>query len=582
MRKLNKFHFISNNTRHQNGMDRYREPHQYVNVVRPPDVDDARFQVKQAQLPNVQSIEVIEGLEDAAKSFSIVCSNEDGFLSPDYRETRFDTRRLNFEMASGSPWANILKSGTEIHVHFGYFPHFTRFLTGEIDDVTIDAENRTLTISGRSMYGHAHKDTVTPLATEKYLINDPDTDLGTAIEKMLTNVGIKNEIDKNIKEPWTGHTYTVGEKCGVRQEYPNDYLTNWDQFSYYKLVEDSFGVVRNKKLPPFGGKMGKAVATLDDWEELTSAELVQDASDVFDRILVVNTREVTETAENGQKKTKTVREKSRFKSKSIRDQVLISSTREMMIETTWCDTPQKRRLAAKAQMTLMLMKLKAVTVKIMANVQLELLDVVSVRERITQQYKRYFVIGIKTTMDSNGFVQELELCENIKYNEIVEDSIHATPIPPSPPTSTPEGTPVPSEPGEVIATSPTQTCYVRVYDSTQADGDRIKIRINGKTIKSNLLCRNPNDAKYYKFKLAPGKNYIQVVGLSCGKKGSGTARIEFTDENKDPMAVTTFYFNHPLPSPSDFINGKDGYVKKERRKKTTYVLQNNEISIGGG
>lgn len=575
MRKLNRYHFMSNNTRHQNGKDGYREPNQYVEVIRPPDVDDSRFQVKKAQLPNVLSIEVTESLEDAAKSFVIVCANEDGFLSPDYRESRFDDRRLNFELPSGSPWANVLKTGTEVRIHLGYFPHYTRFCTGEIDDVTIDAEARTLTISGRSMYGHAHKDTVTPKATEQYLINDPETDLGTAIEMMLTNVGIKNEIDKNIKEPWTGHKYMVGEKCGVRQEYPNDYLTSWAQFSYYKLIEDSFGVVRNKLLPSFGGKMGKSVATLDDWEEVTSAQLVYDASDVYDRVLVVNTKEVTTTNKKGQKQTKTIREKSRFKSKAIRDQVLISSTREMMIETTWCDTVQKRRLAAKAATTLMLMDLKAVTVEIMANVQLELLDVVSLRERITQQYKRYYIIGIKTTMEDGGFVQELELCENINYKEIVPDSIAAV-VPPAPPQSSEQGVPLPDGEGETVDTQNTEVAYIRVYDTTPPDGDRVKIVLNGKTVKENLLCMRLQDAPKFKVDLLPGKNYFTIKGISVGKEGAGTARIEFLD--KDDKVLASAFYKFSVPK-ADLVNGDNGYIMKSKRPKQNYVFESNHISV---
>lgn len=575
MRKLNRYHFMSNNTRHQNGLGGYREPNQYVEVVRPPDVDDNHFSVKKAQLPNVISIEVVEGLDDAAKSFVIVCANEDGFLSPDYREGRFDDRRLNYELPAGSPWANVLKTGTEIRIHLGYFPHYTRFMTGEIDDINISAEDRTITISGRSMYGHAHKDTVTPTANEQYLINDPDTDLGTAIEMMLDNVGIKNEIDKNITEPWTKHTYTVGEKCGVRQEYPNDYLTSWAQFSYYKLIEDSFGVVRNKLLPSFGGKMGKAVATLDDWEELTETELVYDASDVFDRILVVNTKEVETVDADGKKQSKTIREKSRFKSKAIRDQVLISSTREMMIETTWCDTVQKRRLAAKAATTLMLMDLRAVTVRIMANVQIELLDVVSLRERITQQYKRYYVIGIKTTMDASGFVQELELCENINYKEIVPDSIPAQ-QPPAPPQSTESGVPYPPATGETVEVDASKVGYVRVYDTGIPDGDRVKLVFNGAVVKENLLCVQRDKAKKYKIKILPGKNFFTVKGISVGKEGAGTAWIEFLDDEGKALASAHYKFSVPK---ADLVNGDNGYIMKSKRPKRNYVLKDNHITV---
>ena len=81
--------------------------------------------------------------------------------------------------------------------------------------------------------------------------------------------------------------------------------------------------------------------------------------------------------------------------------------------------------------------------------------------------------------------------------------------------------------------------------------------------------------------MSPGQNFIQVVGLSCGKKGSGTARIEISDENKVIVAGVTFYFNHPSPPSSIFENGEYGYVKKEKRERKTYILQNNHISNGG-
>lgn len=544
MKAINKALVHAISSEFQLGSHNFRAPIEYVNIKRPALAE--RFLVDEAKLPNVISIEIEGDLESTARSFVISCSNEDGILSPDYLESRFDKRRLDFELPLDSPWNEVLKSGTELTIHLGYKENYVKMLTGTIDEVSISADGRTITLTGRSEYAKTLKNTVTPAVTDKYLINDTNMNIGSAIKKFLDNAGVKNEIDQHIKEPYSGEEFTIGTKCGLRGEYANDLIQEMAHQTYYALIENAHGVVKSKLLPQFDKKVGKAVAAFDDYIDLTASELVYDASDVYDRILVTCTHNKYQIVD-GKKKSVSVTEKSRFKSAQIRKEILRTNSRELTIDNSWSTTKSKRKYVAKAKFTEMLLNWQSMTIGLPAHLGLELLDIVTVRERVTQVSKRMYVTGIRTTFSVEGLTQIVKLSDHTKFKTDFDE----VEIP---------------EPDFELSTEQAQL-VLYVYDYNVEDIDRLNIYFNGDRLANHLFITN----KGYNFtlNLNKGVNTLKFIGITAGRGRTCSCRFKIKN-----TSGTVIYDTNDLPSidfpRQNILSEKTGYYIPSKRPSTVW------------
>lgn len=470
----------------------FRRPSEFVMVKKPPDAEN--FLIPEARLPNVLSIEIDSDIESTAKTFTIVCSNEDGILSPDYREGKYESRRLNYELPFKSPWQNVLLPETEIVIHLGYEPNYLKMLTGSIDEVNISADGRTITITGRSVYKRAMANTIVPESGKSYLIDDKKMNVGLAIKKLLDNVKVPNVIDTSIQEPGTKEPYLVGTRMGVRREYPHDLIGSMVDSTFHALTEDAHGTVRLRTMPNFTRK-GKAVYTFDDYIDLKEADFTIDNSEMFNSILI-----------------KCGNKANRFKSTQIKEKILRGQHREAEVELPWADTKAKRMYAAKALFNQMAMRWRKMTIGVPAYLPLELLDVVLVRERISQVNWSMHVRGIKTIYTSQGLFQLLELADNTGFK------VDKPPIPPpKPPSDLPE------------FSTDEASVTIEVWDFSREDGDRLNIYFNGDKIKSSVYIRK--EPFELKLDLKMGINTIKFVGVSAGKLRTLSARFKVTGKS---------------------------------------------------
>ena len=147
-----------------------RQPVQYVYVHnRFYGTENDVFKVPFGRLPGVISVETNWNVDATAASFTVVCQNKDGLLSPDYYFGK-TPMALALRGHLDSPWRGQLKPNTKIEIHWGYGEYPVRNLTGLIDNVEINAVAQTITIRGRSMSKLLITNTVTPLRGHSLLI----------------------------------------------------------------------------------------------------------------------------------------------------------------------------------------------------------------------------------------------------------------------------------------------------------------------------------------------------------------------------------------------------------------------------
>lgn len=495
--------------------------------------EDSAFYVTDAWLPDVISIEIDTDIEVPARTFTIVCSNANGLLSPDYRFNKYAEPRLFHEVPIPSPWRNVLLPETQLSIHFGYQGNFMRMLTGTIDDINIDSEGRTITLTGRSMYKKAHANTLRPTGT--HVIMDKKMNVGTAVEKLLEHVGLDSDV-MLLKEPGSNEPFLVEEKKGVRREYAADIISSMVDSTFITLVEDKNGKIIMKKTPTFS-KTSPAVHTFDDFLEIKEADFKIDTSEMYCAI----------TVKCGEKV-------NRFTSQAIKVNVLGGNYRETEVEYSWADTYEKRRYVAKSLFNQMGMKWRKMTIGVPAYLSLELLDVVLVRERVSQQNGNLHVRGIKYMYTTSGLFQLLELADNTGFR--VDQPEHLPPPPPPPPSDLPPFTVTEAR------------LIVEVWDFSREDGDRMNVYFNGAKLKSSFMIRNKPYAFALPLKMGP--NVLKFVGVSAGTLSTLSGRFRVKKANGSIL-----YDGGSLPDlemPRTNIITKSGYYAPDKRPVRNWVI----------
>jgi hypothetical protein len=69
---------------------------------------------------------------------------------------------------------------------------------------------------------------------------------------------------------------------------------------------------------------------------------------------------------------------------------------------------------------------------------------------------------------------------------------------------------------------------IHLWDSSQEDGDKVSLIINGEKVLSNALMRNKKTKNTYALK--PGLNIVEIVAENEGKAPHNTTRIELVDK----------------------------------------------------
>jgi len=515
----------------QNGKN-FRRPSAAVIIERPPEASE--FLVTDAWLPDVISIELDTDIESPAKTFTIICSNENGSLSADYRFNKYGDVRMFHEVPIPSPWRNVLLPETKLSIHFGYNGNYMRMMTGTIDNVNIDSQGRTIKITGRSMYKKALSDTLRPEKT--YVIEDKNMNVGTAVKELLKAVGLESEVF-TLKEPGSSDPFIVTKKMGLRREKPADLITSMVDSTFTVLIEDKMGVLRMKNVPVFS-RTSKAVYTFDDTIEIQESDFEIDDSEIYNAILI-----------------KCGKEANRFESSTIRKNIFHEkSYREMEVEVPWADTYEKRYYVAKSLFNQMAMRWRKLSITVPAVLPLELLDVVLARERISQVNWNLHIRGIKYSYTSDGLFQTLELADNTGFK--ISSPEHLPPPPPPPPSDLP--------PFSVTESK----ISIEVWDFSVEDGDRMNVYFNGRRLKTNVFIRNKPFVLNLPLKMGP--NVLKFVGVSAGTMSTLSGRFRV---RKASGAI--LYDAGELPdlemARTNIIH-KSGYYDPNKRPVRTWVI----------
>lgn len=519
-------------TAFQVGKD-FRSPSAAVIVKRPPGATD--FLVSEAWLPDVISVEIDMDIETPTRSFTVTCANANGQLSPDYRRDKYDVYRYHDNITASSPWRSVLVPETEVTIHLGYQDNYFKMLTGTIDEVNIDGSGETIRIVGRSMYKRAQSNTLIPDGKDPFVVMNKNTNVGTAVGMLLDKVNVANSVYL-LREPGSNEAFLVRKQIGARREYPADVISEMVDSTFTVLVEDAHGKVHMKPMPNFT-RTGKAVYTFDDFIDLKESDFTIDDSEMFNAILV-----------------KCGDKANRFTSKAIQTNILRGQYRETEVEYAWADTYEKRRYVAQALFNQMAMRWRKMTIGAPAYLPLELLDVVLVRERVSQVNWNLHVRGIRFSFSTQGLFMLLELADNTSFRVDQPDKLP----PPKPPP--------PSDLPPFTVTDAKLT--IEVWDFSVEDGDRMHIYFNGGLLKRSVYIRNKPFTLTLNLKMGP--NVLKFIGVSAGTMQtlSGRFRVRRADGS-------ILYDAGDLPDlemPRTNVLNKSGYYDPTNRPVRNWVI----------
>lgn len=498
-----------------------REPNQYVLVHnRFLGEEDDVFLVDKARLPGVIGISISQEIDSPAHSFSVTCEDKDGLLSPDYylgKTPVYDAFRGHLN----SVWKGQLKSNAKLEIHLGYGEQIVRIMTGLIDDVVVNAEAQTITVTGRSMYKRMIDNTVTVFPGTKYLIPSESMKIQDAINRAFVFAGVEFT-GMPIVDPETGKDYLTTKKLGVRGETYDEVLNpiTDSTFSYFYELPD--GKVEHRELPKFSQQV-EPVFTVDDKLHLTSLEYKYDDTDTFGTI-VVESEKGFDT----------------FTSNFITSSFLNDAKKEMVVNFDWANTKEKRKLAALTLFTMMLYKVRTVSISIPANPLLELYDSIRIQEKISTVSRNYHIRSIDYSFNSGGFTQTLACSINGGF---IPPEIPDPPKPPDPPDP-------PEPPG------PYYEYFLTLCNTTRQVGCVYSANLNGVSVAEGVDIEKGGHKQFLLPGVVKGENVLEIDVLAHSqpfwwvyvteyKDGSYSKEalidsVEFTDG--DPTSKYQFKF----------------------------------------
>lgn len=505
-----------------------RQPVQYVYVHNRFYKEEGDiFGVKMGRLPGVLSIVTDWDTTSVAGTFSITCENEDGQLTPDYHRNKTDINQ-GLRGHYDSPWKHQLMPNTVIEIHWGYGDYTVQDMTGEIDTVSVDAENQTITITGRSMYKRAMENTITPYTNSPYILPLRTTKMVDALNRLLTYAKL-NFIPMPIKDEQTGEDYAIGGAMGMRGDTYEEIITPLMDSIPFVLQEQPNGDIKLMKLPRFMQE-DKALFTFDDYTHINQTEYELDDREKYGT-LIVKGGEIM----------------SFYDSTYIYRRILRGHRRELRLDVPHANTAWKRKMAAQSHFIKQLHNWRKLTIGVPANPALQTWDVVRVHERISTAQWNYHVTSINTKFDSSGFYQVLELSSNFGYAQEL-------PPPPPPPTS--------DLPTYVAKDSSLSIMYA---DYGAPDGDIINLYLNGDKILNLHMLTEPFEET--SLNLKKGDNILIIEGVSAGQSDNLTLSVNLKDKNGQLV-----YPDHLIVDfPRSNVDGQSGFYKGKKPRKTWII-----------
>lgn len=510
-----------------------RQPNAYVYVHnRFYGKENDLFRVKMGRLPGVLSVSANWDGTATTGSFTIVAQNKDGLLSPDYHLGKTPSG-LSLRGHLDSPWRGQLLANTKIEIHWGYGEYLVREMTGLIDEVEINAEAQTISLRGRSMKKLLIDNTITPLSGQKLLIPDKTTKVETAIARAIKAAGLELVVTLPVIDEESGEPYLVGEAMGKRGEAYYDIVNPMLESTFFILFENPDGTVEMWKKPKFS-QSKKADYVVDDQVNITELDYNNKDLEIFGTVLV--------EAPNGSIDA--------FSSGYISKRILNGYRREKVVKYPWTTTQKKRQLAAASEFVNMLHEFRTITVTILANPALQLWDSIRIQERISTAQWNYFIKGISTTLDDNGFVQQLECPSNFDF-DVRAGSLEDL------------GS---NEPPNI--TTKAKELQVTVWDMGPKDFDIISIYLNGKLMEGNIILTQ--EPQTFSFNMKKKGTYkLKFVGISAGRTSTLHFGYGIQDEDGNPLHAPASF-----EMPRENVK-KYGYYQNKKRPSKTVVIKKN-------
>lgn len=325
-----------------------------------------------------------------AHEATFVVDNSGGWMSPDYKRdgTTFDFPS-NRGYEQNNPWVGVMMPNTRIEIHMGYGEELYRVFTGLIDNVSINAEQRTISIKCRSLYKRLLVETVRPPKGQtkivyknksvKYIVDD--------IHKRMNMPIVSQEI------PILGgtQTYIVPEleleRGSSWDSFINDLVTSTDAY----IGSDYWGRTILKPMRNYKQSDPEDIV-LDETINIKELEYNIDDIDIKTDLLVKYNDKVF----------------NHFQSYSLK-KLAGGQYREEIIDVPWANSFIKRKQAAQAYFRKYKRKFRTVTVGTVGNPAIELFDLARVYEHTSQATAKYSIKGIRTTFSDMGYFELLDL-----------------------------------------------------------------------------------------------------------------------------------------------------------------------------
>ena len=467
-----------------------RQPQLYVYVYnrfyrQPKD----EFKVKKGRLPGVLAASVNWEADSTAGSFSVELENAEGMMTPEYTYGKVPLdQALRGHLFS--PWKGQLVPNNKVEFWFGYGNEVVLEMTGLIDNVTVNAESQTVSITGRSMYKVAIDTTCRPYPGSSYTVPYPETKVTDAIAFLLRTAKVKFEGIPIIDET-TNEEFIVGEPLGMRGEKYDAPVQRLVRSVFHHLREEPNGVVKQMEVPRFTQET-EPDFVIDEERHIMSLEYNYDDTEMYGTVIIESNK---------------IQDK--FSSHFITEKFLNGQHREVIYDYPWANNKYKRQLAAQSEFTRMLYQARTISVTIPANPLLQIYDTVRVLEKISLARWNYHIRSITTEISASGFTQTLGLTVNTGFEKPKN--------PPKPQTSLP------------AVRVPTKRAKLGVWDSGVVDMDIINIRLNGEKLAENVTLSDT--ATVYDLDLKKGSNVLEFIGVSAGFTGGIEIGLYIEDEN---------------------------------------------------
>jgi hypothetical protein len=338
------------------------------------------------QIDRVLSIDIDRRHDTPASEFRFVADNTGGWLSPDYSHKKFLAFPDMRGVPNGNPWGKVLWPNTQVHIHVGYGEEVRRVFTGLIDSIELGAEEKTITVSGRSMYKRVLVETppkkiVYKNKTVKFIVVDVHKRLGLNIDaEEIYELGGTTPYVVPELEIERGSKYDAGI---------SDLITS----TYARVESDPLGWTRLRPVRVYRGEAADVV--IDEAVNLTSLGYQISDFDLYTHLTI-------KSGEKGET----------FTDKYLRDMVCAerghTQYREEVLELPWAKTSKKKKQAALAYFRRLKQQMRTVTFGIVGNPTLELYDIANIREHISTATSMYIIKGIRTTFGDEGYFELID------------------------------------------------------------------------------------------------------------------------------------------------------------------------------